>query len=317
LSRATLCAASIYLSFAMIAPAGDVLPTQPLNLFVDVNSTRLVEEVQTTEKRRIDLAGMPVLFGAARQSSGAAPSVTAGIAGGYNFDLGLNLSVKASGLLSRVHTEGAGILSSGKMGGDVAVQYKDGGTRLLLRPSLHATLQDDVLDRIDYALDAQLWQAIGWGLDLTAKTGHAWREAALIDADRETGFGRVGLHLALDDADFDLGYGFDLAEGSLASQYRFSQGPQLSAKVALANGWRLSGSYAYTQVARGYDDLDPDARHEEGRHRLRFASDWDLDSSTGADWHMRAIYNYEQTVSDDVVCLPANHFATLTFALNF
>jgi hypothetical protein len=32
---------------------------------------------------------------------------------------------------------------------------------------------------------------------------------------------------------------------------------------------------------------------------------------------MRAIYNYEQTVSDDVVCLPANHFATLTFALNF
>ena len=312
-----LCAASIYLSFAMIAPAGDVLPKQPLNLFVDVSSTRLVNEVQTTEKRRIDLAGMPVLFGAVRQNNGAAPSVTAGIAGSYNLDLGSNLSVKTSGLLSRVHTEGAGILSSGKMGGDVAVQYKDGGTRLLLRPSLRATLQDDVLDRIDYALDAQLWQAIGWGLDLTATTGHAWREAALANADRETGFGRVGLHLALDDADFDLGYGFDLAEGSLGSQYRFSQGPQLSAKVALANGWRLSGSYAYTQVARGYDDLDPDARHEEGKHRLRLASDWDLDSSTGADWHLRAIYNYEQTVSDDVVCLPANHFATLTFALNF
>ena len=315
LSRASLCAASIYLSFIMLAPAGDV--KQPLNLFVDVSSTRLVDQAQVTEKRRIDLAGMPVVFGAQRQSGGAAPTVTAGIAGSYNFDLGSHLSVKTSGLLSRVHTEGVGILSAGKMGGDVAVSYKDGGTRLLLRPSLHANLQDDVLERIDYALEAKLWQEIGWGMDLTAATGRAWSDSALLNADRETGFGRVGLHLALDGADIDLGYGFDLVEGPLGSQYRFSQGPQVSAKVALADGWRLSGSYAYTSIARGYDDLVPSARHDEGKHRLRLASDWDLDSTTGADWHMRAIYNYEQTVSDDVVCLPASHFATLNFALNF
>lgn len=315
LSRASLCAMSIYLSFVMVAPAGDV--KQPLNLFVDVSSTQLVDQVEMKEKRRIDLAGMPVLFGAVRQNSGAAPSVTAGIAGTYNLDLGSHLSVKTSGLLSRVHTEGTGFLSSGKADGDVALQYKDGGTRLLLRPSLHANLQDDVLERIDYALEAKLWQEIGWGMDLSAATGRAWHDSALLNADRETGFGRLSLHLALDDTDIELGYGFDLVEGPLGSQYRFSQGPQINAKVALADGWRLSGNYAYTQAARGYDDLDPDARHEEGKHRLRLASDWDLDSTTGAGWHMRALYSYEQTISDDVVCLPASHFASLNFALNF
>lgn len=317
LSRALLCAASMYLSFTVIAPAGDAQQTQPLNLFVDVASTQLADQVPSQEKRRFDLAGMPVLVGAQRQNNGAAPTVTAGIAGTYTFALDPSLSVKTSALLSRMHTEGVGLLSTGKAGGDIEIQYKEGGTRLLLRPSLHATLQEDVMDRIDTALDAQMWQALGWGLDLTAATGRAWHESALENADRDTGFGRLGLHLALDDADIDLGYGFDLVEGPLASQFRFAQGPQLSAKVALADGWRLSGSYSYTAILRGYDDADPDARTDEGQHRLRLASDWDLDSTGGAGWHMRALYNYEQTISNDVVCLPASHTATVNFALNF
>src|SRR5262245_25238086 len=86
--RALLCAISLYLSFIMMSPAGD----KPglLNLFVDIANTRLADEVQTTEKRRLDLAGVPVLVGAMRQNNGAAASVTAGIAGSHAFNLGNN-----------------------------------------------------------------------------------------------------------------------------------------------------------------------------------------------------------------------------------
>jgi hypothetical protein len=316
LYRSILCAFSLYISFIIASPAGD----QPgaLNLFVDIASNRLANEVKTAEKRRLDLGGVPVVVGAVQQNGGAAASVTAGIAGSRDFTLGKNASVKASGVLSRVHTDGAGVLSGGRAGGDLAVKAQQGGTRLLLRPSLYATLQDETLNRIDYALDSQLWQAIGWGFDLTAAAGVGWRASELATDDRETAFGRFGLHWALlDKADLELAYGFDMVDGPLPSQYRFTQGPMLAAHVGLADGWRLSGSYAFRAIERGYDNNQVGARRHDARHRLNFLSDWDLSSTTGADWHMQAGYDFEQTLTDAPVCYPANHVGSVQFALKF
>jgi hypothetical protein len=317
LYRAVLCAFSLYLSFIIASPAGD--KPGSLNLFVDIASTRLAEEVQTTEKRELELAGVPVLVGTKRQNNGAAASVTAGIAGSRDFTLGNNLSMTASGLVSRVHTDGTGLLSSGHVGGDFAVKYQQGGTRLLLRPSLYAALQDETLDHIDYALENKLWQAIGWGFDLTATAGAGWRASDQVPTDdRETAFGRLGLHWALlDKTDLEFAYAFDVTNGPLPSQYRFAQGPTIMANLGLDDGWRLYGRYSLNAVERGYDDNQANARRHDMRHRFNFVSDWDLGSTTGADWHMQAAYDFEQTLTDAPVCYPANHIASVQFALNF
>jgi hypothetical protein len=315
--RAVLCAISLYLSFIIVSPAGEA--PGPLNLFVDIANTRVADEVQTTEKRRLSLAGVPVLVGATRQNNGAAASVTAGVAGSHDFDLGNNLSMKASGLVSRVHTDGAGILSSGRVGGDLAFKYQEGGTRLLLRPSLYAALQDETLGHIDYALENKVWQALGWGLDLTATAGAGWRVSDEVPTDdRETAFGRLGLQWALlDKTDLEFAYGFDVIDGPLPSQYRFTQGPTIMAHLGLDDGWRLYGRYSLSAVERGYDDNQAGARRHDMRHRFNFASDWDLGSTTGADWHVQAAYDFEQTLTDAPVCYPASHVASVQFALNF
>ncbi len=321
LFRSVLCALSLYLSFIIVSPAGETSgdAAKPVNLFVDITSTRLAEEVKMKERRHVDLAGVPVVIGAARQSGDAAPSIAAGIAGGYDFDLGHHVSMKASGLLSRVHTAGAGVLSAARAGGDLAFRYQDGGTRLMLRPSLYAALQDEALDHVDYALESRLWQAIGWGLDLTASAGHSWRDSDQFGAeDRETGFGRLGLRLGLfDGGDLEFGYGFDATDGPLASQFRVTQGPLLRTHLAFAPGWRFSGRYGFSATERGYDGYDAGARRHDARHRLNLETDWDLASTTGADWHMKAAYDFEQTLTDDPVCLPATHAAIVSFALNF
>ena len=321
LRRATLCALSLYLSFIIASTAGekDKEAVQPVNLFVDITSSRIADEADMTQKRRLNFAGVPVVVGAARQNGGAAPSVAAGIAGSYKFELGKTLSMKPSGLISRTHTDGAGILSSGRVGGDVAFQYQEGGSGLLLRPSLYATMQEDVLDHMDYALESKIWQAIGWGIDLTATLGHSWRVSEMLYTDdREAGYGRLGLKMDLfQNSNLELAYGFSSTEGPLASQYRFSQGPTMVAHLTLAEGWKLDGSYSLTSVERGYSDSDEEARRHDLRHRLNIKSDWEIASTTGAEWHVSAAYDYEQTVTDDPVCLPANHIASLNFALNF
>src|SRR5262245_57780295 len=161
LRRASLCAISLYLSFIMFSTAGDQQVAQPMNLFVDVTSNRLAKEVDVSKKKRLDLAGVPVVLGGKRQDGGAA-SIAAGVAGTYTFDLGHNVSMKTSGLVSRIHTDnGTGILSSGRIGGDAEIKYQEGGTGLLLKPSAYATMQKDVLEHMDYALESKLWQAIG------------------------------------------------------------------------------------------------------------------------------------------------------------
>lgn len=319
LRRATLCAFSLYLSFVIVSTAGEKVKdaAQPVNFFVDITSSRLADKVDS-KKRRLDVAGVPVVVGALKQN-GAASSVAAGIAGSFNFDLGHHVSMKPSGIISRTHTEGAGILSSGRVGGDVAIQYQDGGTGLLLRPSLYATMQEDVLDHMDYALESKLWRAIGWGMDLTATLGHSWRESeVLVTDDRDAGWGRLGLKIGLfDKSDLELAYGFNTGDGPMGSQFRVSQGPSLAAHLAMAPGWRIDGSYSFTAVERGYSDSDEEARRHDLSHRLNLKSDWEISSTTGADWHVSANYDFEQTVTDDPVCLPANHIASLNFALNF
>jgi hypothetical protein len=319
LRRASWCALSLYLSFTITSPAGEKDPARPINLFVDITSTRLADEVQEDSKRRFDFAGVPVVVGTARQSGDAAPSVAAGIIGGYNFDLGDHMTAQATGLVSRVHTDGAGILATGRAGGDIAFQYQNGGTRLLLRPSLYAAMQDDVLDHVDYALESKLWQAIGWGLDLTASLGHAWHaDDQLVTEDRETGYGRLGLHMSLfDSSDLELTYGFSTTEGPLASQFNVTHGPTLQAHVALADGWTIDGSYSLSATERGYDDSDEGARRHDLRQHLGLQSDWDLSSSTGADWHVQAMYDYQVVLTDDPVCVPASHTAMVSFALDF
>jgi hypothetical protein len=318
--RATLCALSLYLSFVIMSAAGEKGKdaVQPVNLFVDITSSRLADEVDS-KKRRLDVAGMPVMVGALRQNGSAAPSVAAGIAGSFNFDLGNHVSMKPSGVISRTHTDGAGILSSGRVGGDVAFQYQEGGSGLLLRPSVYATMQEDVLDHMDYALESKLWQAIGWGVDLSATLGHSWRVSELLETDdREAGYGRLGLNIGLfDKSNLELAYGFNTSDGLLGSQFRFAQGPALIAHLAMAPGWRLDGSYSFTATERGYSDSDADARRHDLNHRLNLKSDWSIFSTTGAEWHVSAAYDFEQTITDDPVCYPANHIASLNFALNF
>ncbi|MEZ5833966.1 MAG: hypothetical protein R3D05_22570 [Dongiaceae bacterium] len=320
LRRALLCALSLYLSFIIVSPAGEngKDAAQHVNLFLDITSNRLADEIDISKKKHISLAGMPVVVGGKRQD-GTAPSVAAGIAGSYKFDLGNHVSMKPSGVLSRTHTDGAGFLSSGRAGGDVAIQYQDGGTGLLLRPSLYASMQDDVLDHMDYALESKLWQAIGWGINMTATLGHSWRVSDVLDTDdRERGYGRLGLKFDLfDESKLELAYGFTSTDGPLASQDRFTQGPSLTAHLAMARGWRIDGSYSFTNTERGYDDNNPNARRHDMAHRLGLKSDWDIFSTTGAEWHVTAGYDFEQTVTDDPVCTPANHIASMNFALNF
>ncbi|NJM91325.1 MAG: hypothetical protein HC861_00335, partial [Rhodospirillaceae bacterium] len=168
LRRASLCALSLYLSFIMFSSAGDTNTPQPMNLFVDITSNRLADEVDVSKKKRLDLAGVPVVVGGKRQD-GAAPSIAAGVAGSHKFELGKSFSLKTSGLVSRIHTDnGTGILSGGRFGGDAELKYQEGGSGLLLKPSAYATMQRDVLDHMDYALESKLWQAIGSNFDLTA-----------------------------------------------------------------------------------------------------------------------------------------------------
>jgi hypothetical protein len=321
LRRASWCALSLYLSLIIASPAGEKgkEPAPNVTAFVDITSTRLADDVKLDQKRRFDFGGLPVMVGAVRQNGGAAPSIAAGFTGSYSFDLGNNLSAKATGLVSRVHTAGVGILSTGRAGGDVAFQYQNGGTRLLLRPSIYAAMQEDVMDHMDYALESKLWQAIGWGLDLTASLGQSWHvQDQLITEDRQSTYGRLGLHMALfDDSDLELAYGFDTTDGPLPSQDRFAQGPNLLAHFALADGWSIDGHYSLNGTERGYDDSDEGARRHDLRQNLDLESDWDLSSSTGADWHMKAIYDYQVVLTDDPVCVPVSHTAMVTFSLGF
>jgi len=318
LRRAALCALSLYLSFVMFSTAGEPHPAKPMNLFVDITSNRLANEVDISKKKRLDLAGVPVVVGGARQNGGA-PSIAAGVAGTYTFDLGHNVAMKTNGLISRIHTDGAGILSSGRVGGDGEFKYQESGGGLLLRPSTYATMQKDVLERMDYALESKLWQAIGSNLDLTATLGQSWRVSELLYTDnRHSGFGRLGVNIDLfDGSNLELAYGFNTTDGPLASHYRFSQGPTMVAHLALAPGWSLDGSYSMTAVTRGYDDNQAEARRHDLSHHLNLKSNWAISSTTGAEWHISAGYDYEQTITDAPVQNPANHIASVNFGLNF
>jgi hypothetical protein len=320
LRRAAGCALSLYLSFVIVSDAGEKNKdaAQPVNLFVDITSNRLADEIDISKKRRLDLAGVPVMVGGARQN-GAAPSIAAGVAGSFKFDLGKNFSMKPSGLISRKHTDGAGILSSGRIGGDTEIRYDKNGGGLLLRPSVYATMQEDVLDHMDYALESKLWQAVGWGIDLSATVGHSWRVSELLSTNNgEAGYGRLGFDIDLfDKSNLELAYGFNTTDGPLGSQFRFTQGPSMIARLALAPGWRLDGNYSLTATERGYTDSDEEARRHDLSHRLGLRSDWGISSTTGAEWHVSAGYDYEQTVTDDPVAVPANHVASVNFGLNF
>ena len=319
LRRASWCALSLYLSFVMFSTAGEQQAPQPMNLFVDIASNRLADEMDISKKKRLDLAGVPVVLGGKRQD-GAAPSIAAGVAGSHDFDLGKSFSLKTSGLVSRIHTDnGTGILSGGKAGGDFALKYQQGGSRLLLKPSVYATMQRDVLDHMDYALESKLWQAIGSHFDLTATVGQSWRVSELLYTDnRQAGNGRLGVNIDLfDGSNLELAYGFNTTDGPLASHFRFSQGPTMIAHLKLAPGWSLDGSYSLTNTTRGYDDNHAEARRHDLNHRLNLKSDWSISSTTGAEWHISAGYDYQQTITDAPVQSPANHVASVNFGLDF
>ena len=314
-----LCAISIYLSFIIVSGASDGSKDarQPFNFFIDVNSSRLADQVNI-QKKRVDLAGFPIVVSGSRQN-GAAPSITAGIAGSHDFELGNNVIMKASGLVSRVHTAGAGILSGGRVGGDTAIKYQHGDSGLLLRPSIYATLQNEVLERTDYELEGKAWQPIGAGIDATATVGRCWRVSESLSTDsRESGYGRLGLDMDLfEGTRLELAYGFSTVDGLLASQPSLTQGPTIMTHLAVAPGWRIDIGDSLAATRRGYTDLDEDARRHDLRHRLGLKSDWDISSTTGAEWHVSATYDYEQTVTDDPVTVPASHNAIVNFTLNF
>lgn len=314
-----------YVCLTAAAPAADKSKEAglPVKLFVDITSTRLADEVKTTDKRRLDLGGVPVMVGALRQDGGALPSVAAGISGSYDFKLGDGLDMKANGYLARVHTQGIGVLSDARAGGDVTFQYARNGTSLSLKPSARAAFRDDAVDHVDYALSGSLKRNLAKGWDLAMSAGHSWRVAELTETeDRQNAFGRLGLRVDLLDladlrGNLELGYEMDEGDGDFAWQRRFSHGPSLGAWITPAKGWRFSGRYRLSDAERGYDDSDLDARRRETRHRLNVEGDWALASLTGADWHMKACYDFEQIDSDETPATPVRHAATVQFALNF
>jgi hypothetical protein len=317
--RSLLCALSLYLSFVIVSTAGETGTDalQPVNLFVDVSDNRLPGNLE--QQRRLSVAGVPIVFEGKRQDGEAARSIAAGLIGGHRFDLGDHLSLQPTGLVSRTHTDGDGILSTGRLGGDLELQYQNGGSGLLLRPSAYASMQKDVLAHMDYALDSKVWQAIGWGVNLTGTLGHARHESEQISTDdRDSSHGSLGLSVGLfDQSLLELTYGFNTTKGPLASQFRFDQGPTVATHLNLASGWRLDGSYGLTATERGYTDEDADARRHDMRHHVRLQSDWAISSSTGAEWHVYADYDYEQTFTDAPIALPAIHIGSVNFALNF
>ena len=321
LARGLVGAVVFYLCLAAIASAAEKSKDAalPVKLFVDITSTRLAEEVKTSDKRRLDLAGVPVMVGALRQDGGALPSVAAGITGSYDFKLGDGLDLKTNGYLSRVHTQGIGVLTDARAGGDLTFQYSRGGTSLSLKPSTRAAFRDDAVDYVDYALSGSLKRNIVKGWNLAMSAGHSWRVSELVETEnRESAFGRLGLRVDLFDiGNLEFGYEMDEGDGPLAWQRRLSHGPSLSAWITPVKGWRFSGRYRFSDTERGYDDNDLDARRRETRHRLNFEGDWRLASLIGADWHMKACYDFEQIDSDEVVAMPVRHVATVNFALNF
>jgi len=115
IARGFVCAFALYLCLAAAAPAADKSKDAglPVKLFVDVTSTRLADEVKSSDKKKFNLGGVPVVLGALRQDGGALPSIAAGVSGNYDVKLG-DLGVKANGYLARVHTEGFDLLSDAR-----------------------------------------------------------------------------------------------------------------------------------------------------------------------------------------------------------
>ncbi|HWA48830.1 MAG TPA: hypothetical protein VG742_11180 [Dongiaceae bacterium] len=324
LARACVGIFSIYLCLAVTSIAEDKSrgETLPVKFFVDVTSTRLADEVKSTDKRKLNLGGVPVMLGALRQDGGALPSVAAGISGSYDFKLG-DVGVKTNGYLARVHTQGAGLLADARAGGDVTLQYSLAGANLSLKPSARAAFRDDAVDHVDYALNGSLSRSIVKGWNFTLSGGQFWRVSELVETDdRSSAYGRLGLRVDLLQTidvrgSLELGYEMDEGEGQLGWQNRFSHGPSVGARFNPLDGWTFSGRYRYSESEWGYDDNDLSLRHNESRHRINLEGDWALDSLTGADWHMKACYNFEQITGDQEIELPVRHVATVQFALNF
>ncbi len=354
--RGLLGTLALCLGFAAAAPAGETLEPKldprltpkltlgraeagadkrPVNLFLDITSTRLVEETKLDSKRRVDLAGVPVVVGALRQGDQAAPSITAGVAGRYDWKLDDGWSLQADGVLSRAHVIDAGLASAARGGGALALGFADGGTTLELRPSFYAGMQEDLLHHLDLGLGARWRQELEDGVALTATASHAWHDA--LDpagdsggTDRETTLGRLGLRFDLAQwslvgapgmfpagSNLELAYEVDDEAGEQAWQRSFGQSVVLLARLVALQGWSLNGRYAFSASERGYDEADADARQREIRHRLSLEGDWDLGSSTGAAWHMKADYGFEQRIAEDAESGPGLHRAMLSFALDF
>jgi hypothetical protein len=322
-ARAVVGVFSIYLCLAFTSIAEEKSrDALPVKLFVDVTSTRLADEVKSGDKKKLNLGGVPVMLGALRQDGGALPSVAAGVTGNYDFKLG-DVGVKTNGYLARVHTQGLDLLSDARAGGDITLQYSLAGADLSLKPSARAVFRDDALDHVDYALNGSLKRSIVKGWNFTLSAGQFWRVSELMETDdRTTAFGRLGLRVDLLQTidvrgSLEFGYDMDQGDGQLGWQNRFSHGPSVGARFSPLDGWTFSGRYRFSESEWGYDDNNLNLRHNEARHRLNFEGDWALDSLTGADWHMKACYNYEQISSDQVVEMPERHVATVQFALNF
>lgn len=321
---AAVASDSLDVDLAALASAAGDIGERPVNFFVDVVSTRLAEEVKLTDKRRVEVGGIPVVLGAERQDGGAAPGVIAGIAGRHDWTLNERWSLQASGAASRAQAIDLAAPASSRAGGELALKFSAGGTQLQLRPSLHAGLQADALHHLDLGLEARLRQSIDDGLALTATAGRGrYDSLELDDDDRDTSFGRLGLDVDLADwslprgSDLKLSYEVDRREGSLASQFRLSQHLALLAHLAATEGWRFGGGYSVSATARGYDDQDAEARHRDLRHRLTLESAWDLGGSGGSDWHLSAKYAVERSFAEDRAPTAPLHTAHLSFVFNF
>src|SRR5262249_21670375 len=140
----------------------------------------------------------------------------------------------------------------------------------------------------------------GW--NFTMSGGQFWHVSELVETeDHSSAYGRLGLLVDLLQTvdvrgSLELGYEMDEGEGQLGWQNRFSHGPSVGARFNPLEGWSFSGRYRYSQSEWGYDDNDLSLHHNEARHRINLEGDWALDSLTGADWHMKACYNYEQII---------------------
>jgi len=215
----------------------------------------LADDVDSAKRRPTSPASRLVV-GALRQNGGA--QSVAAVSPQLQVRSRNHVSMKAERLISPTHNDGVGILSSA--GRRPTSRSSTGrGHGLLLRPSLYATMQEDVLDHMD-TRRKQIVAGDRLGHDLTGDAWpvlRAWSCSIPTIAKPRYGQARPQ-HRSVHKSDLELGYGSTPATGRSARS-PLQPGSDLGGASGHGPRMAIDGSYSFTATERGYDDNDAEA----------------------------------------------------------